>query len=43
MLRKTLVLAALATTALLTERESGQELDSFFDVWLRTDGRPTSW
>jgi aminopeptidase N len=29
----------------LSERESGQELDEFFDIWLETDGRPEpgSW
>jgi aminopeptidase N len=27
----------------LAERESGQQLDEFFDVWLFTEGRPESW
>ena len=27
----------------LAERESGQQLDAFFDVWLYTPGKPTSW
>jgi aminopeptidase N len=27
----------------LSERVSGQELDAFFDAWLFTDGKPTSW
>ena len=27
----------------LAERESGQQLDSFFDVWLYQEGRPESW
>ena len=27
----------------LSEEVSGQELDAFFDVWLYTDGKPTSW
>ncbi len=25
------------------EKVSGQDLDSFFDVWLRTPGKPTTW
>ena len=25
------------------ERVSGQQLDSFFDVWLFQEGRPASW
>jgi aminopeptidase N len=35
-----------ATTAQFTalaERVSGQDLDHFFDVWLYTPGKPTSW
>jgi aminopeptidase N len=35
-----------ATTAqfvALAERVSGQRLGSFFQVWLYTDGKPTSW
>ena len=27
----------------LAESESGQQLDAFFDVWLYTPGKPTSW
>jgi len=27
----------------LAERESGQRLDAFFDVWLYQPGKPTSW
>ena len=27
----------------LAERESGQQLDAFFDVWLYTPGKPASW
>jgi aminopeptidase N len=27
----------------LSERESGQQLDGFFDAWLFEEGRPTSW
>jgi aminopeptidase N len=27
----------------LAEREHGQQLDDFFDVWLYTPGKPTSW
>ncbi len=27
----------------LAERESGQQLDAFFDVWLYQPGKPTSW
>jgi aminopeptidase N len=27
----------------LSERVSGQDLDSFFDTWLYTPGKPTSW
>jgi aminopeptidase N len=27
----------------LAERESGQQLDAFFDVWLYQRGKPTSW
>jgi aminopeptidase N len=27
----------------LAERESGQQLDAFFDTWLYTPGKPTSW
>jgi aminopeptidase N len=27
----------------LAERISGQQLDAFFDVWLYTPGKPTSW
>ena len=27
----------------LAERESGQQLDGFFDVWLREEGKPASW
>jgi aminopeptidase N len=27
----------------LAERESGQQLDAFFDVWLYTAGKPTTW
>jgi aminopeptidase N len=27
----------------LSERVSGQQLDKFFDVWLYTEGRPSSW
>jgi aminopeptidase N len=27
----------------LAERESGQQLDAFFDVWLYQAGKPTSW
>ena len=27
----------------LSERESGQQLDAFFDVWLYRPGKPTSW
>jgi aminopeptidase N len=27
----------------LAESESGQQLDAFFDVWLYTSGKPTSW
>ena len=29
----------------LSERESGEELDEFFEIWLSTDGRPEpgSW
>jgi aminopeptidase N len=27
----------------LAERESGVQLDDFFDVWLYTPGKPTSW
>jgi aminopeptidase N len=25
------------------ERESGQQLDAFFDAWLVQEGRPESW
>ena len=25
------------------EEVSGQDLDSFFDVWLRTPSKPTTW
>ena len=25
------------------ERDSGQQLDHFFDVWLFQEGRPESW
>ncbi len=25
------------------ETVSGQDLDAFFDVWLRTSSKPTSW
>jgi aminopeptidase N len=25
------------------EEVSGQDLDSFFDVWLRTPTKPTTW
>ena len=27
----------------LSERESGQQLDQFFQVWLYTPGKPTTW
>jgi len=27
----------------LAERESGQQLDAFFNTWLYTPGKPTSW
>jgi aminopeptidase N len=27
----------------LAERDSGQQLDQFFDVWLYQEGRPSSW
>ena len=27
----------------LAEREAGQQLDAFFDVWLYQPGKPTSW
>ena len=27
----------------LAERESGRQLDEFFDVWLYEEGRPTNW
>ena len=27
----------------LAERESGQDLDRFFDVWLYQPGKPLSW
>jgi aminopeptidase N len=27
----------------LAERESGENLDDFFQVWLYEEGRPTSW
>ena len=27
----------------LFEEVSGQELDAFFDVWLRTPSKPTTW
>ncbi len=27
----------------LSERESGQQLDQFFEVWLFEEGRPTTW
>jgi aminopeptidase N len=25
------------------EKVSGQDLDSFFDLWLRTPSKPTTW
>ena len=27
----------------VSEEVSGQDLDSFFDVWLRTPSKPTTW
>jgi aminopeptidase N len=27
----------------LAERESGQDLDHFFQVWLFEEGKPESW
>ena len=27
----------------MAERESAQQLDAFFDVWLYQPGKPTSW
>jgi len=27
----------------LAERDSGQQLDEFFDAWLFQEGRPESW
>jgi hypothetical protein len=27
----------------LSERVSGQDLDEFFDIWLRVPEQPTSW
>ncbi|MEV0156935.1 M1 family metallopeptidase [Micromonospora sp. NPDC050686] len=35
--------AATADFVALAERESGQNLGAFFDVWLRQKGKPTTW
>ncbi|MFG3577935.1 M1 family metallopeptidase [Micromonospora chersina] len=35
--------AATADFITLAERESGQNLDTFFDVWLYRKGKPTTW
>ncbi|MET7806077.1 M1 family metallopeptidase [Micromonospora chersina] len=35
--------AATADFIALCERESGQNLDAFFDVWLFQKGKPTTW
>jgi aminopeptidase N len=35
--------ASTADFEALAEEVSGQDLDAFFDVWLHTAGRPTTW
>jgi aminopeptidase N len=35
--------ASTADFEALAEEISGQDLDQFFAVWLRTAGKPTTW